>query len=100
MIADGEHTQEQGVLEKRTTKYPEGMKEFIEERMETTTNPDLCLEINEKWDLNMEVSRLKSFMKYNKLKRVNIIRAPRIKAEKAEKAEKKNKGNQTKKKNK
>jgi len=59
------------------SKYPDEMKEFVKSRMETTTNQDITDLINEKWDLGLTKDRLKSFMKYNKLKRKFIIRSPR-----------------------
>lgn len=80
VVRKGEHIKEQGVPNKRT-KYPKEMKEFIEGHMETNTNQEICDLINEKWDVDIILMRLNSYMIYNKLKRENIIRTPRRKKE-------------------
>lgn len=74
---------------KGSKKYPDEMKEFIKSRMETTSNQDLIDLINEEFDLEITMTQVKNYMKYNKLRRVNIIRTSRRKKEEIEEEKKK-----------
>lgn len=76
---------------KRIGKYPPEMKGFIERHMETNSNQALIGLINEKWDIGITMNNVKNYMKYNKLRRVNIIRTPRRTKEKIEGEKKVNK---------
>ncbi len=92
MVSDGEQSKEQGVLDKRTkSKYPDELKKFIEDHMETTTNPDLVDLINEEFDFEIKIETMKNYMQCNNLRRKNVIRTPRRRKEemKEDKSEKK-----------
>ena len=70
---------EEKIDRRKISKYPDEMKGFIKEHMETNSNQQLCDLINEKWNINIDKIKLNSYRTYNKLKRVNIIRSPRKK---------------------
>ena len=72
-------------------KFPKEMYGFIERHMETNSNQALTDLINEKWDIGITMDQVKNYMKWKKLRRVNIIRSQRRSKEELEKAGEKKK---------
>ena len=57
----------------RSIKYPEEMRGFIERHMETTPNRTLYKLLNEKFEVDISKDKLKSYMRYNGLKRKKVV---------------------------
>lgn len=57
------------VSKPRESKFPDGMREFIEENMQENKNPVLCERINEKFNIEITIEQVKSFMRVRGIKR-------------------------------
>ncbi len=62
---------EQVEIKKKSSvmRYPEGMKDFIEENMDGTKNKELCVLINEEFDIEITMPKLAAFMQYKNIRR-------------------------------
>lgn len=97
MVSDGEHIKEQGVPDKRTkgnrgNRYPKELVAFVKKRVDELNNSDLCDEINEEFDLNINSQKVSKWMYSKGIKRIKRVRsssAPRRAKEEIEKVKKK-----------